>query len=104
MKEYREHAQARNPRTGPSVANPSLAEARSTWSASLSSLAYASLAEQYGLGDMMFHTPANADDQSVEQEYQSYVGEPICPMATDPIKYWEVCSVTWEQGHHPNTN
>ena len=93
MKEYRERADARNSRTGPGAANPSSTQAGSAQSqatATSSTPAYASLAEQYGLADMMFQEPASDDDQSIEQGYQSYTGEPVSPMSTDPIKYWEV--------------
>ena len=50
-----------------------------------------SLAERYGLGaDMNFTGPQNPHDQTIEQEYQSYVTAPLSADGTNTLKFWEV--------------
>ena len=52
--------------------------------------AYAYLAEQYRLTDMQFGTPEDVDEQTLEQEYQSYVTAAPSKQGTDMLKFWEV--------------
>jgi hypothetical protein len=52
--------------------------------------AYASLAEQYRLTDMQFGTPEDVDEQTLEQEYQSYITAALSKQGTDMLKFWEV--------------
>jgi hypothetical protein len=52
-----------------------------------------SLAGLYGLQDMMPSSRrVNLEDQTVEQEYQSYVNAPVSPLGTNTLKHWEVCN------------
>jgi len=54
--------------------------------------AYTSLAQQYGLpDDMYFATPDSLEEQTVEEEYRSYVTASISPPGTNILKFWEVC-------------
>jgi hypothetical protein len=52
--------------------------------------AFASLAQQYGLPEDMHLDSDSIEQQTVEQEFQSYVTSQISPPATDIIKFWEV--------------
>jgi hypothetical protein len=49
-----------------------------------------SLAAQYGLSDMDFQSSEDAQGQTVEQEYQSYVTAALSKPGTDMLKFWEV--------------
>jgi hypothetical protein len=51
---------------------------------------YMSLAEQYGIGDEMEIGGSDGVDQTIEQEYQSYVTAALSPKTIDIIKFWEV--------------
>jgi hypothetical protein len=51
--------------------------------------AFMSLAERYGLPDMGFDAE-DTDEQTVEQEYQSYVTASLSRKGTDILKFWEV--------------
>jgi hypothetical protein len=54
--------------------------------------AYTSLAQQCGLlDDMYFATPDSLEEQTVEEEYRSYVTASISPPGTNILKFWEVC-------------
>src|ERR1700677_3795878 len=55
--------------------------------------AYFSLAEQYGLSDMRFEAPS-FEDQTIDQEFQLYVGAPVFPPSTDVLKHWEIRKTT----------
>jgi hypothetical protein len=52
---------------------------------------YRSLAERYGLGaEMNFASPESRHDQTIEQEYQSFVTAPLSAAGTNTLKFWEV--------------
>lgn len=51
--------------------------------------AYMTLAAQYGIEDEM-DVGGNANDQTVDQEYQLYVMAPHSPKNVNIIKFWEV--------------
>lgn len=55
-------------------------------------LGYETLGEQYGLEDMDIFAPSDQQDQTIEQEYQSYVTERLSSAGTSTIKFWEVSS------------
>ena len=57
--------------------------------------AYTTLAEMYSLEDMDFSTPDNVEEQSLEQEYQSYVTAALLKAGTDTLKFWEVHDLQW---------
>ena len=51
--------------------------------------AYMTLAAQYGIEDEM-DVGGNANDQTMDQEYQLYVTAPHSPKNVNIIKFWEV--------------
>jgi hypothetical protein len=53
--------------------------------------AYMSLAEKYGMTDMLIADPSNVEERTIEQEYQAYITAPLSPPTTDILKFWEVC-------------
>ena len=53
-------------------------------------LAFMSLTERYGLPDMGFADAEDTDEQTVEQEYQSYVTASLSRKGADILKFWEV--------------
>ncbi|KIL57978.1 hypothetical protein M378DRAFT_188346 [Amanita muscaria Koide BX008] len=53
-------------------------------------VAYASLADQYGLENMRFQDTACHGDQSVEQEYQGYITAVHAPITINILKFWEL--------------
>ena len=53
--------------------------------------AYANLAHQYGVMDMQFATSESAEEQTIKQEFQSFVTAPLLPRGTNTLKFWEVC-------------
>ena len=58
---------------------------------SLATPQYMSLAEQYGIGVEMEIGGSGAGDQTIEQEYQSYVTAALSLKTIDILKFWEVC-------------
>jgi hypothetical protein len=67
---------------------------------------YMSLGDQYGLGDEMEIGGSGTDDQTIEQEYQSYVTAALSPKTINILKFWEVsCNIRnnfvcmWLWGH-----
>ena len=52
--------------------------------------AYANLADQYGVTNMQFATPESVEEQTIEQEFQSFVTAPLSPRGTNTLKFWEV--------------
>ena len=52
--------------------------------------AYINLADQYGVMDMQFATPESVEEQTIEQEFQSFVTAPLSPRGTNTLKFWEV--------------
>jgi hypothetical protein len=82
MAEYRERAKVRKGIALSSVPDPVRTRQLPT---------FYSLAEEYGLpDDMHFATPANVDEQTIEQEFQSYVTAQPSPLGTNILKFWEV--------------
>jgi hypothetical protein len=52
---------------------------------------FMSLAEQYGLGDEMeIGSGTGTEEQTIEQEYDSYVTAALSAKTTDILKFWEV--------------
>jgi hypothetical protein len=51
--------------------------------------AFMSLAERYGLSDMDFADTEDTEEQTVEQEYQSYVTASLSPKGTNIVTFWE---------------
>jgi hypothetical protein len=51
--------------------------------------AYMTLAAQYGIEDEM-DVGDNVNNQTVEQEYQSYITAPHSPNNVNIVKFWEV--------------
>lgn len=85
MTEYREHAKVRNGTAGTTSAAPDPRPNQP--------LAFQSLAQRYGLGtDMNFASPNSSDDQSINQEYQSFITAPLSTQGTNTLKFWEVRS------------
>ena len=52
--------------------------------------AYTNLADQYGVTDMQFATPESVEEQTIEQEFQSFVTVPLSLRRTNMLKFWEV--------------
>ena len=52
--------------------------------------AYTNLADQYGVMDMQFATSKSVEEQTIEQEFQSFVTAPLSPRGTNTLKFWEV--------------
>jgi hypothetical protein len=52
--------------------------------------AYMELAARYGLHDMIIGDPDDSPQQTVEDEYHSYVTAPLSPKKVSSLKFWEV--------------
>ena len=52
--------------------------------------AYATLAADYGLPQDMYFATSNSFEQTVEEEYRSYVSGALSPQGTNILKFWEV--------------
>ena len=51
-----------------------------------------SLMRDYGLANEMdIADHENPNEQTIEQEYQTYVVAPLSPKGTNTLKFWEVC-------------
>jgi uncharacterized protein Usg len=51
-----------------------------------------SLMRDYGLANEMdIADHKNPNEQTIEQEYQTYVVVPLSPKRTNTLKFWEVC-------------
>jgi hAT family C-terminal dimerisation region len=86
MTEYRERARARAVAAGVS-ASPFVGHNVAHQAPSLDSLM-----RDYGLtNEMDITTHENANDQTIEQEFQSFVSAPLSPKGTSTLKFWEVC-------------
>jgi hypothetical protein len=83
---YRDRAKA-VAAAGPSIAAPSLAAPNHMHS---TAPAYMDLANQYGLEDMDFEVADDEDEQTLEQEYQSYVTGKLSKPGTNILGYWGV--------------
>lgn len=58
---------------------------------------YRSLAERYGLGaEMNFVSVESRHDQTIDQEYQSFVTAQLSAAGTNTLKFWEVCDTESE--------
>ena len=55
------------------------------------------LAWKYGLADMRLGASQDADAQTLEQEYQSYVTAPLSVEGTDMLRFWEVCNLLFSR-------
>jgi hypothetical protein len=88
MTEYRERVRARAVAAGVSASLfVSHNVAQSNQVPSLDSLMW-----DYGLTNEMDITiHKNANDQTIEQEFQSFVSAPLSPKGTSTLKFWEVC-------------
>ena len=51
---------------------------------------YMMLAVQYGISDDMDIRSSSTHEQTIEQEYQSYITAPLAAKNIDIIKFWEV--------------
>ncbi|KIM83096.1 hypothetical protein PILCRDRAFT_69854, partial [Piloderma croceum F 1598] len=88
MTEYRERAKVRNGAVGTTSAAPDPRPNQP--------LAFQSLAQRYGLGtDMNFASPNSSDDQSIDQEYQSFITAPFSAQGTNTLKFWESSQLTY---------
>lgn len=56
--------------------------------------AYTHLAQKYGLADMRVGALRDAEGQTLEQEYHSYVTAPLSIEGTDILRFWEVCNLS----------
>ena len=57
-----------------------------------------SLMWDYGLtNEMDISTCKNANEQTIEQEFQSFVTAPLSPKGTSILKFWEVCKAQKER-------
>ena len=57
-----------------------------------------SLMRDYGLtNEMDISTRENANEQTIEQEFQSFVTAPLSPKGTSILKFWEVCKAQKER-------
>ena len=55
---------------------------------------YMSLAAKYGIRDEMdIGSSSSTSDQTIEQEYQSYITAALSPKTIDIIKFWEVSHI-----------
>ena len=52
--------------------------------------AYFTLAEDYGLPQDMYFATSNNSDQTVEEEFSSYVSGSLSLQGTNMLKFWEV--------------
>jgi len=52
--------------------------------------AYAMLAADYGLPQDMYFATSNSFEQTVKEEYRSYVSGALSPQGTNILKFWEV--------------
>jgi hypothetical protein len=84
--EYRERAKARAP--APTIVTPIKSTAAP---------AYTHLARKYALTDMQLGASRDAEAQTLEQEYQSYVTAPLSSEGTDMLKFWEVCNLLFSR-------
>ena len=94
MTEYRERARARAVAAGVS-ASPLVGHnvVQSNQALSLDSLMW-----DYGLtNEMDISTRENANEQTIEQEFQSFVTAPLLPKGTSILKFWEVCKTQKER-------
>jgi len=80
MKEYRGHAKCAAALDAHTSARKSLGVQPEKWQ---------TLDQQYGLDDM-YELDADQEDQTAEQEYQSYVTGILCKAGTDMVKFWDV--------------
>ena len=80
MKEYHDHA-----KNIPGTDTYSLAEQ----STSGKSEKWQTLDQQYGCDDM-YELEADQENQTIKQEYQSYVTGILSKLGTDMIKFWDV--------------
>jgi hypothetical protein len=80
MKEYRGHAKRAAAVDAHALARQSLGVQPEKWQ---------TLDQQYGLDDM-YELDVDQEDQTAEQEYQSYVTGILCKAGTDMIKFWDV--------------
>jgi hypothetical protein len=93
MTEYRERARARAVADGVSAPPPvGHNVVQSNQAPSLDSLM-----RDYGLTNEMDITACeNANEQTIEQEFQSFVTAPLSPKGTSTLKFWEVCEAQKE--------
>jgi hypothetical protein len=57
-----------------------------------------SLIWDYGLtNEMDVMTCENANEQTIEQEFQSFVMAPLLPKGTSTLKFWQVCEAQKER-------
>jgi len=59
---------------------------------------FMSLAEQYGMRDEMEIGSSGTDEQTIEQEYDSYVTAVLSPKTVDILKFWEVSQNSYACG------
>jgi hypothetical protein len=94
MTEYHERARARAVAAGVS-ASPFIGHnvVQSNQVPSLDSLM-----RDYGLtNEMDIMTHKNANEQTIEQEFQSFVMAPLSPKGTSTLKFWEICEAQKER-------
>ena len=60
--------------------------------------AFMSLAEKYGEADMRIGNPSSQEEQTIEQEYKTYVTATLSSLTTNLVKFWEVsiCNNHWD--------
>jgi len=81
----------------PGAANSTAGQRRTSTAAAASSSrtntapAFMSLAEKYGMADMQIGETSDVEQQTVEQEFQSYITAALSSSATNLVKFWEVC-------------
>ena len=80
MKEYRDYAKNIPGADTHSSAEQSTSGQPEKWQ---------TLDQQYGLDDM-YELEADREDQTIEQEYQSYVTGILSKLGPDMIKFWDV--------------
>jgi hypothetical protein len=59
---------------------------------------FMSLAEQYGMGDEMEIGSSGTDEQTIEQEYDSYVTAALSAKTVDILKFWDVSQNSYACG------
>src|ERR1700692_518755 len=84
MKEYRDHAK-NTPGTDTHLLARQSSGAPEKWH---------TLDQQFGLDDM-YELEADQEDQTIKQEYQSYVTGVLSKLGTDMIKFWDVDFLTF---------